>query len=81
MTAMGVLRSYSGTVPRDVTQEAWPTSSNLEVSYSLHVSDLIKAGIAEYNTSYDETVEGSEVIIITHSLHLICYDKMRFQIT
>ena len=58
MTAMGVLRSYSGTVPRDVTQEAWSTSSNPEASYSLHASDLMKAGIAEYNTSYDETVEG-----------------------
>ena len=33
---------------------------NLEASYSLHVSELVKYGIAEYNISYEKNVEGSE---------------------
>ena len=41
----------------------------------------MKAGIDEYNTSYDNTVEGSEEIIVTHPLHIICYDETRFWIT
>ena len=59
---------------------AWCTYSNLEASYRLHISDLVKSGIAEYNTSYEETVEGLEEIIVTHHLHLICYNKTRFQL-
>ena len=41
----------------------------------------MKISIAEYNNSYDENVKGSEEIIVTHPLHLICYDKMRFKLT
>ena len=77
----GNLKISNGTVPYDVTQEAWCASSNLEDSYSLNASDLVKAGIAEYNTYYEDTVEGSEDMIVTHPLHLICYDKTRFQQT
>ena len=64
-----------------MTREAWCTFSNLEDYYSLHASELVKSGIAEYNTSYDETFEGSEEIIITHLSYLICYDESRFQLT
>ena len=64
-----------------MTQEAWCTSSNLGSSWSLHASELAKSGIAEYDTSYDNTVELSEEIIFTHPLYLICYDETRFEIT
>ena len=59
MIAKGVIKIYSGTIPNDLAQEAWCPSSNLEASYSLNTSELVKNGIAEYNTSYDETVDGS----------------------
>ena len=81
MIAKGIIKTSSGTVTHDVKREAWCTSSNLEASYSLHASDLVKSGIAEYNTSYDNTVEGSETIIVTHPLHLICYDETCFHLT
>ena len=81
MTAKGILKSSSGTVPRDVTREYWCTSSNMEDSYRLHVSELVKYGVAEYNTSYDETVEGSEEIIFKKPSHIICYNETRFQLT
>ena len=74
MIAMVVLKNSSWTVTHDVTQEVWCTSSSMEGSHILHTSDLVKAGIAEYNTSYDETVEGSEENIFTHPLHLLCYN-------
>ena len=64
-----------------MNQEAWYTPSNLESSYILHSIDLMKADISEYNTSYYKTVEGSEEIIFTHPLHLICYDCTRFRLT
>ena len=60
MIAKGILKISSGTVSHDVTREAWCTYSNLEASYSLHASEMVKAGIDEYNTSYDKTVERSE---------------------
>ena len=41
----------------------------------------MKSSIAEYNTSYDETVEGSEEIIFTHPSHIICYNEAKFQLT
>ena len=72
MISKDILKSSSWTVPHDVTREAWCVSSNLEDSYSLYASELVKAGVAEYTTSYDETFEGSEEIIVTHPLHLIC---------
>ena len=53
----------------------------MEYSYSLNTSEMVKSGIDEYNTSYDETFEVSEKIIVTHPSHLICYNKTRFQIT
>ena len=81
MIAKAIIKSSSATVPHDVLQEAWCTSSNLESSYSLHASELFKSGIVEYNTSYDETVEGSEEIIVTHPLSIICHNDTRFQIT
>ena len=52
----GILKNSSGTIPYDVTREACCTSSKLEAYYILHGSDLVKAGISEYNTSYDNTV-------------------------
>ena len=60
MISNGIIKISSGTVPHDVTREAWCTSSHLEAPYSLHASELVNAGIAEYNTSYDENFEGSE---------------------
>ena len=81
MIAMGIIKNSSGTIPHDVTREALCTSSKLEASYSLYASELVKISIAEYNNSYDENVKGSEEIIVTHPLHLICYDKMRFKLT
>ena len=81
MTAKGILKISSGTVTHEVMQEAWCTSSNLEASYSLHDSELVKSGISEYNTSYEENVEGSRENIFNHPSHLICYDNMRFQLT
>ena len=60
MIAKGFLKISSGTVPHDMTREAWGTSSNLEASYILHSSETVKYGIAEYNTSYNDTVDGSE---------------------
>ena len=48
-----ILKCSTGTVPHNVTQEACCTSSNLEAYYSLHASELAKADISEYNTSYD----------------------------
>ena len=80
MIAKGIRKSSSGTVLHDVTQEAWCTSSSLEASYSLYASELAKSGIARYNTSYDDTVEGSEEIIFTHLLYLICYNDIRFHL-
>ena len=65
MVAKGILKISSGAIPHDVMREAWCTSSNMEASYSLHVSDLVKSGTAKYNTSYENTVEGSEKIIVT----------------
>ena len=62
-------------------QEAWCTSSNLEASYSLHFNELVNYGISKYNTSYDETVERSEEMIVTHPSHFICYHETRFQLT
>ena len=59
-------------------QEVWCTSSNLEAYYSLHASELFKYGIAEYNTSYYNTVEGTQEIIFSHPLHIIFYDETRF---
>ena len=41
----------------------------------------MKSGISEYNTSYEENVEGSEEIIVTHPSHIIFYDETRFQLT
>ena len=41
----------------------------------------MKAGIAEYHNSYDKTFEGSEAIIVTHPLHLICYNETHFRLT
>ena len=41
----------------------------------------MKSGIAEYNTSYEKTVEGPEEIIFTHPSYLICYDRTHFQLT
>ena len=58
MIAKGILKISSGTFPHDVTREVWSTSSIMEASYSLHTSELLKFRIYEYNTSYDETVEG-----------------------
>ena len=81
MVAKGILKIFSGTVPYCVTQEARCTSSNLEASYSLHAIDMVKAEISEYNTSYEENVEGSEEIIVTHPSHIICYENTRFQLT
>ena len=81
MIAKGILKISSGTVSHDVTREAWCTYSNLEASYSLHASEMVKAGIDEYNTSYDETVERSEESIVTQSSYIILYDEMLFQIT
>ena len=60
MIEKGIFKSSSGTVPHYVSREARCNSSNLEVSYSLHARELAKDGIAEYSTSYDETVEVSE---------------------
>ena len=57
MIARGTLKISSWNISHDLTQEAWCTSSNLEASYSLHASELVKSGIAEYNTSYYKTVE------------------------
>ena len=71
MTSKGIIKSSSRTAPHGATQESWRYSSKLEAYYSLHASELAKDGIAEYNTSYEETVEGSEDIIFTHPLHLI----------
>ena len=51
--AKGILKISSQTVPHDVMWEAWCTSFNLEASYILYDSELVKSGIAEYNTSYD----------------------------
>ena len=59
MVAKGILKISSGAIPHDVMREAWYTSSNLEASYSLHASELVKSGIAGFNTSYDKTVEGT----------------------
>ena len=42
---------------------------------------MVKYGISEYNTSYGETVEGSEEIIVTQPSYLICYDEAHFQLT
>ena len=81
MIAKEILKISSGIIPHDVTQEAWCTSSNLEASYSLHDSEIVKAGIDEYNTSYDETVERSEENFVTHPSHIICYDETRFRLT
>ena len=67
----GILKSSSGTVTHDMTREAWCTSSNLEASYSLHASEMVKVGIAEYNNSYENNVGGSEEIIVTQPSHLI----------
>ena len=53
----------------------------IEASYILHASELVKDSLAEYNISYDETVEGSEEIIVTRPSHLICYDKTHFRLT
>ena len=50
MIAKGIIKSSSETVPHGVMQEAWCTSSNLEASYILNASELVKAFIAEYNT-------------------------------
>ena len=41
----------------------------------------MKAGISEYNSSYDENVEVSEEIIVTHPSHLILYDETHFKLT
>ena len=81
MIAKVILKSCSGTVPHDVTREAWWDSSNLEASYSLHDSEPVKYGIPKYTTSYDKTVEVLEETIVTHSSHIICYKNMHFQIT
>ena len=81
MLANDILKISSGTVPHDVKQEAWCNSSNLEAYYSLHASELEKYGIAEYNTSYDKTVEGPEEIIVTHPSYLVWYDETCFQMT
>ena len=71
MIENGILKRYSGTVPHEVTREDWGTSSNLEDSYKPHASDLVNTGIAEHNTSYDDTVEGPEEIIVNHPYHII----------
>ena len=81
MIAKGILKSPSGTIPHEVTRESWCNSSNMEASYGLHASELAKYGIAEYNTSYDENVEGSEEIVFKQPSHLICYNEIRFQLT
>ena len=81
MIAKGILKISSGTVPHEMMQEAWCTSSNLEASYSLHVSELVNYGISKYNTSYEETVERSEEMIVTHPSNFICYHETRFQLT
>ena len=60
MIEKGILKSSSGTVTHDVTQNAWCTSSNLEASYIIHANELVKTGIDEYNYSYTDTVEVSE---------------------
>ena len=78
MISKVILKIYSGTVPHVMRQYAWYTSHNLEASHSLHTSEMVKSGIDEYNTSYDETVEGSEEIIFTHPLasHLLRQDAL-----
>ena len=81
MISKVILKIYSGTVPHVMRQYAWYTSHNLEASHSLHTSEMVKSGIDEYNTSYDETVEVLEEIIVTHPSYLICYDETRFQLT
>ena len=58
MIKNGIVKISSGTFFHGLTQEAWCTSSNLEVFYSLHASDMVKSGISGYSTSYDKTVEG-----------------------
>ena len=53
MKAKGIIKRYNETVHHDVTQEAWCNYCNLETSYDLYARGMAKAGIAEYNTSYD----------------------------
>ena len=72
MIAKSIIKKSSGTTTYDVTQETRCTSYNLEAYYNLHVSEMAKAGIYEYNNSYDETVDKSEEFIFSHPSHIIC---------
>ena len=60
MIAKVIIKLSSGTVPHDMTLVEWCTSYKLKASYSLQASKMVKAVIAEYNTSYDNNVERSE---------------------
>ena len=42
---------------------------------------MVKAGIDEYNNSYENIVGWSEEINFTQTSHLICYDDTHFQLT